>query len=137
MEDNSEDVRIGKVLHESMEETDNSEIAIENIKIDKITNQYVVEYKKSDADLQAATTQIKYYLYILNKKGIKRNGRIEIFEKNKQDRKVHYVEFDDNLEKEVKELLKEIQILYEQENPPQVKFINSCKKCAYFEYCNI
>jgi len=48
LEDNSEDVRIGKVLHEINEEkSDNTEIEIENIKIDKLTKDYLVEVKKS------------------------------------------------------------------------------------------
>jgi len=44
LEDNSEDVRIGRVLHE-LKEDNKSELSIENIKVDKITNEYVVEVK--------------------------------------------------------------------------------------------
>lgn len=47
LEDNSEDVRIGKVLHEINEEkAKRSEIKIDNVKIDKLTNEYLVELKK-------------------------------------------------------------------------------------------
>ncbi|NOZ90931.1 MAG: Dna2/Cas4 domain-containing protein, partial [Epsilonproteobacteria bacterium] len=54
LEDNSEDVRIGRVLHEINEEkSDNTEIEIENIKIDKLTKDYLVEVKKSDSDIEA------------------------------------------------------------------------------------
>lgn len=47
LEDNSEDVRIGKILHEINEDrSKKTEIAIDNIKIDKITKEYLVEVKK-------------------------------------------------------------------------------------------
>ncbi len=84
LEDNSEEVRIGRVLHENKNNSENSEIAIDNIKTDKITDKYIVEYKKSDADLQATIMQVKYYMYILNQKGIKRDGKIKKKKKNKQ-----------------------------------------------------
>ena len=58
LEDNSEDVRIGKILHELKNEgKKNTEIAIDNVRIDKITEDYVVEMKKSDADTEAAKWQ--------------------------------------------------------------------------------
>lgn len=56
MEDNSEDVRIGRVLHALSSEKE-GELAIDNIRLDKITDEYVVEMKKSDADLDAALIQ--------------------------------------------------------------------------------
>lgn len=67
MEDESELVRIGKALHE---EKKTEEISIENIKIDKIKGDYLIELKKSDADLEAAKAQVLYYLYVLKSKGI-------------------------------------------------------------------
>ena len=47
LEDNSEDVRIGKVLHELNEDKD-SEVSIENIKVDKTataTSQLLYRYR--------------------------------------------------------------------------------------------
>ena len=53
LESNSEDVKIGKAIHEIKEEEgSNTEISIENIKIDKITKEYLVEIKKSDSDYE-------------------------------------------------------------------------------------
>ena len=62
MEDNSEDVHLGKILHELKNTGKNSEIAIDSIKIDKITDKYITETKKSDADTEAAkkATRILY-----------------------------------------------------------------------------
>lgn len=137
LEDNSEEVRIGRVLHENKNNSENSEIAIDNIKTDKITNRYIIEYKKSDADLQATIMQVKYYMYILNQKGIKRDGKIEIFEKNKQNKKIHYIENNEQIKNEMEELKKEIENLYNMEIPIKQQSENKCKKCAYNEYCNL
>lgn len=55
-EDDSEDVRTGRVLHEIRSEgRNNTEIQIEGIKVDKMTEEYVVELKKSDADVEATS----------------------------------------------------------------------------------
>ena len=51
LEDNSEDVRIGKVLHEIKEErSKNSEISIDIIKIAKLSDVDLVEYKECGSD---------------------------------------------------------------------------------------
>ena len=71
LEDNSEDVRIGKVLHEIKEEkSKQTEIKIDNIKVDRITKEYLVEFKKSDSDPEAVKWQVLLYLYKLRQKGI-------------------------------------------------------------------
>ena len=49
---------------------------IENIKLDKLTAEYLTEIKKSDADEEAAKWQLYYYLYVLKIKGIVRKGRL-------------------------------------------------------------
>ena len=80
LEDESELVKIGKAVHE---EKNTEEISIENIKLDKIGKEYLVEIKKSDADLEASEMQVLYYLFKLKEKGIIKKGKIEVIEKNK------------------------------------------------------
>lgn len=102
LEDNSEIVKIGKAIHEQKKETSkNSEIAIENIKIDKISSEYLTEIKKSDADVNAAKWQLLYYLKVLQDKGIYRKGKLEFVEKNKTKNKIMYFELDKNIEDEL------------------------------------
>ena len=142
LEDNSEDVRIGKVLHELKdEEKGSTEISIENIKIDRITKDYLIEIKKSDADIEAVKWQVLLYLKKLKDKGINKKGKIEFIEKNKQDKKIHYIELTDEYEKELIELSNKINNLLAAECPPpliqQAKISNKCKKCAYYTYCYI
>ena len=63
LEDNSELVKIGRAIHEEhAEDKQNTEIAIDNIRLDKITKEYLTEIKKSDADEEAAKWQLLYYL---------------------------------------------------------------------------
>ena len=136
LEDNSEDVLIGKVLHE-ISETKVNEVSFENIKIDKITKDYVVEVKKSDSDIEAAKAQLLFYLYTLKQKGIIKKGRLEIFEKNKQNKKRFEVILDEENETKIKKIIKEVETLIEQKKLPTAVFQSKCKKCAYYEYCFI
>lgn len=134
MENNSELVKIGRELHEQSKPK-NKEILIDNIKIDKITKDYISELKKSDADIESALWQIKYYMYVLYTKGIIKNGKLEILEKNKQDSKTIYIKFEDKLIKEVETYIKEIEDFLLKESIPVSQITKKCKKCAYYEYC--
>lgn len=138
MEDNSEDVKIGKAIHEvKSEESPNSEISIENIKVDKITKDYLVEIKKSDADVEAVQWQVLYYLKVLKNKGIERKGKIEFIEKNKTKSKVIYVELDEENEKDLLVIEKEIDEIIGSDLIPEGINDKSCKKCAYYDFCYI
>lgn len=135
LEDNSEDVKIGKAYHEVYKEKNKeTEVAIENIRIDRITKEYLTEIKKSDADVEATTWQTLYYLKILKEKGIERKGKIEFIEKNKE-RKTIILELDSDKEKQLIDIIKEIEELLLKAEIPLVLNKPKCKKCAYFEYC--
>ena len=138
MEDNHENVKIGKAIHEERKNvSDNSEISIENIKLDKLTREYLTEVKKSDADIDAAKWQLILYLKILKSKGIDRKGKLEFIEKNKGNKKIYYYELNEELEMELDKYIKEIEQLLESEEVPPVLHKAKCKKCAYYEYCYI
>jgi CRISPR-associated exonuclease Cas4 len=137
LEDNSEDVRIGKVLHQIKEQkSKQAEITIDNIKIDKITKDYLVEYKKSDSDPEAVKWQVLLYLYKLKQKGVEKEGKIEYFEKSKNS-KTEIIKLDEQNEKELLNVLENIEKLINEPSPPKPIFANKCKKCAYYEYCFI
>lgn len=138
LEDNSEDVKIGKAIHEEKsEQSSNTEIEIDNIKIDKLTKDYLIEVKKSDADVEAAKWQLAYYLKVLRDKGIERKGKLEFVEKNKTPSKVIYIELNDEIVKELDSYLTSIENLLKQEEVPAILNKPQCKKCAYYEYCYI
>lgn len=137
LEDNSQDVKIGKAIHEvKQEKSKQTEISIDNIKIDKITKDYLTEVKKSDSDVEAAKWQVLLYLKVLKDKGIERKGKLEFIEKNKTKSTI-IIELDENNLSELEIIIKNIENLLLQENPPEVINEPKCKKCAYFEYCYI
>ena len=138
LEDNSEQVKIGKAIHEEKAtDSKNSEIAIDNIRLDRLTKEYLTEVKKSDADVEAAKWQLLFYLKVLKSKGIERKGRLEFVEKNKKNKKVMIVELTEEIEKELDNYISSIEQLLVQEKPPECIQTNTCKKCAYYEYCYI
>ena len=138
LEDNSEEVKIGKAIHEEKAEgKENTEIAIDNIRLDKLTKEYLTEVKKSDADVEASKWQLLYYLSVLKSKGIIRKGKLEFVEKNKKDKKTIIVELTDETENELKVYIEEIVNLLNEEKPPECINKNTCKKCAYYEYCYV
>ena len=105
LEDNSEEVKIGKAIHEERANSDNTEIAIENIRLDKLTSEYLTEMKKSDADVEASKWQLVFYLKVLKDKGIVRKGKLEFVEKNKSSKKTMIVELDEQLEEDRKSVV--------------------------------
>lgn len=138
LEDNSELVKIGKAIHEEKsEKSKNTEIAIDNIKLDKLTKDYVIEVKKSDADIEAAKWQLLLYLKVLKSKGIQRKGKLEFVEKKKENKKIMYIELTDEVEKELDKIIKDIENLINEDSIPAILNSAKCKKCAYYEYCYI
>lgn len=138
LEDNSEIVKIGKAIHEEKSQgKDNAEISIDNIKLDKLTSEYLTEVKKSDADIEAAKWQLLFYLKVLKDKGIVRKGKLECIEKNKGNKKIKIYELSEQIEEELEKYIKEIENLIVNDNIPDTLNNFKCKKCAYYEYCYI
>ena len=138
MEDNSEDVRIGKVIHElELKNAKNTEIMIENVRVDKLTKEYLEELKKSDADVEAVKWQSLYYLTTLKDKGIERQGKIVFHEKKKQAKKIIYVELTTDREQELITVIQEIEDYITSPNPEAAVLSKKCKRCSYYEYCFI
>lgn len=137
-EDDSEDVRIGRILHEIRSEgRNNTEIQIEGIKVDKMTEDYVIELKKSDADVEATKWQTLYYLYMLKQKGIDRKGRLEFLERKKQTCKTIEIELNSLTEVKLIGLLEEIEQYLSHDKPAEAIYAKKCERCAYYAYCYI
>ena len=43
LEDNSEQVKIGKAIHEEKKDSEHSEIVLDNIRLDRLTDEYLTE----------------------------------------------------------------------------------------------
>lgn len=135
LEDNSEDVHIGKSIHEIRENSNNTELMIDNVRIDKITNEYLVEVKKSDANEEAAKWQLMLYLKVIKDKGINRKGKLEFVETKKSERKTQIIELDNSAELYLLEIENEILELINANKLPDILNKSSCKKCAYYTFC--
>lgn len=137
LEDNSEQVKIGKAIHEEKAGSENTEIALENIRLDRLSSEYLTEIKKSDADPEAAKWQLLFYLKILKSKGIIRKGRLEFVEKNKSQNKIVYVELTEETEQQLDVYIHKIEELLLANEVPPILDKAACKNCAYYEYCYV
>lgn len=136
MEQNSELVKIGKILDETTYTKEKKQILIDNtINIDFIKNGAILhEIKKTKAIEEASIWQIKYYMYYLENKGIDNISAKIDFPLLRQTKEVA-------LEAEDKEILdnvtKNIEEIIKMDKPPQIINSNICKKCSYFDLCYV
>lgn len=135
LEDNSELVQIGKAIHEvKAGDKEYVEIAIDNIRLDKLTAEYLTEIKKSDSDIEACKWQLYYYLKVLKEKGIIRKGKLEFEEKNKAGKAAVILTLGEEEEKELEQIQIQIEELLQMDDVPPAEASPRCKKCAYYEY---
>jgi CRISPR-associated exonuclease Cas4 len=64
-------------------------------------------------------------------------SKIECVEKNKQDKKIHIVELDENDIVIKEKQYEDIMCFLTSSNPPQPVFEKKCNRCAYHDYCFI
>lgn len=130
-----ENMDIGRFIHETSYSRDKKEIKIGAGNIDfirKRNGQYVVsEIKKSSKFLESAKMQLLYYLYDLEKDGLKAKGEIRIPE----EKKVFTIELNKENIKKIEEACTEILKIINMDKPLLPKKIKYCGKCAYQELC--
>lgn len=120
MEQNNENVKIGKILDEESYKRDNKHINIDNvINIDFIRSQGTLhEIKKNKKIEEAGIWQVKYYLYYLRKREVTDiKARID-YPLLKQT--VEVVLTDDDIEK-IEHMLDNIRDIVSRETPPELK----------------
>ena len=136
MEDNNENVQLGKLLDENSYKRDDKHIQIDGvINIDFIhDNRELHEIKKSRAVEEAGIWQLKYYLYYLEERGVKGiKGRID-YPLLKRTMEVALSDEDRNV---LGDVIKDINILKKQNMVPQLDKKKICSKCAYYDLCSI
>lgn len=136
MEQNSELVSIGKILDETSYTREKKGILIDNtIHIDFIKNGAVLhEVKKTKAIEEAGIWQLKYYMYYLQKRGVKTIEAKIDFPLLRQTKQVRLEEEDIKI---IKNLIKNIEEIIAQEKPPEKINEKICKKCAYYDLCYV
>ena len=136
MEDENENVQLGKLLDENSYKRDDKHIEIDGIiNIDFIHEKNELhEIKKSKSIEEAGIWQDKYYLYYLKKRNVDGlHGVIDypLLKKNVD------VELSDEDCKKLDDIIKEIISVKNQEYPPKLEEKKICKKCAYYDLCFI
>jgi len=126
---------IGRLYSEETYKREKKEIRVGNNKIDVIKEKdgllTIIEVKKSSRMVEASKMQLINYLYYLSKKGHRVKGEIRV----PKEKKIIPVEFGDNEKKIIEKLHKEIAELISQDQIPENKWTNICKKCSYSEFC--
>lgn len=132
MEEEHENVKIGKLIDENSYARDTKHIFIdEAANIDLLRDKLICEVKKSSSEKEAALEQVYYYLYILKRKGIiNMAGELRIPKENY----IETVQLTAEKHHEIEERINHIELVVNQTLPPKIKS-RICKKCAYFEFC--
>ena len=136
MEKYNEDVMMGKVLDETVYQNEKIHINIDGIiNIDFIKSYDVLhEIKKSKSIEEAGIWQVKYYLYYLKKRGVNiKRGQIDY----PLLKKTVIVELSCEDERILEKNIEKIGDIITSSIPPRVGMKNICKKCAYYDLCNI
>ena len=137
MEQESENVSMGKLLHKNTYGREKKDLTIDNlISVDFIRRGGVLELhevKKSKKMEDAHHYQILYYIYYL--KHEKHIDEIKGFIDYPKMRKRETVELDEAGEERLKEILNDIDVIIHGEAPQPDKKTGVCRKCAYYELC--
>lgn len=139
MEHTSDIVSEGKLIgeHSYLERSNKyTELEIEGIKIDYYDpkSKTIHEIKKSSKVENAHIAQVKYYLYVMIKNGIKQPSAVLEYPKLKQRQPINWEEGDDQ---KVEIWISEITTLIGQEKCPTLKSKPICKSCSYHDFCFI
>ncbi len=136
MEQNSELVSIGKIIDETTYSREKKGILIDNtINVDFIRNGAVLhEIKKTKSIEEAGIWQIKYYMYYLEKRGVKSVQAQIDYPLIRETKKIY---LDDNDREILENIEKNIKDIKRQEKPPHVINKKMCKNCAYYDLCYV
>ncbi|MEG8946946.1 CRISPR-associated protein Cas4 [Rosettibacter firmus] len=140
MEHTSELVALGKFISESTYQREKHELHLiygeDEIIIDFYDpkNKRIHEVKKSNKMEETHIWQVKFYIYVLEKMGIKGvTGEID-YPKLRQ--KIDVI-LDDNDRKRIEEIKEEIPKIISNDIPPSVINKSYCKNCSYYELCYV
>lgn len=135
MEQDNENVAIGKLLDENSYKREEKHINIDDvINIDFLRSQGVLhEVKKSNKIEEASIWQVKYYLFYLKGHGVDIKARID-YPLLKQTLEVELTPGDMEV---IEDNLKNIMEIVQNPLPPLLRKSSICKKCAYYDLCFI
>ena len=135
MEQESDDVLVGKQLHESSYKKEKEFLIDDLINVDFIKNTIPIEIheiKKKPSNGKSHEFQLLYYMYYLKKE--KDISDIIGYLDYPKFRKKIKIELTREKEEELEEILLDINNIINS-NIPKPKKSKICRKCAYFEFC--
>jgi len=137
MEHTSDLVYDGKLIHETsypQRPERYEEIEIDGIKIDyyDARNKVIHEIKRSDKVEPAHEWQVKYYIYVLERMGVKDVTALLEYPTLRQTTKV---ELTNNDRQKIIEMEKEIERIIRFDDCPPVLHSKICKSCSYYDFC--
>jgi len=136
MEQNSDAVTLGKFISETTYKREEHEIQIDDIVIDFYDDKtrIIHEVKKSDKMEELHLWQVKYYINVLEEKGITGvSGEID-YPKLREKVKVELTNADRDKLLEIKTDIERIITL---SIPPEVINKPFCKQCSYYDLCYV
>lgn len=132
MEDTSDRVLSGKLVHEDSYQRKDKEVLIDDIiKLDILDKDYVREVKISSKLTEPDRMQLYYYLFYLRQIGINKKGSINYV----KEKKIEEVELTPEIEDIIIHTLIDIKKITCASNPPKLIKLPYCTKCAYYEFC--
>lgn len=137
MEQNSELVYEGKLIHESRyphRPSKYEEVEIDGVKVDfyDAKNRVIHEIKKSNKLEKAHEWQLKYYMYVFEQHGIEGVRGILEYPEQRKTMEVFLTDVD---RETMKELLCDIERIIGQEKCPPLNRKGICRNCSYFDFC--
>jgi len=139
MEDTSDLVYDGKLIHETsypQRSERYEEVEIDGIKIDyyDARNKVIHEIKRSDKVEEAHVWQVKYYIYVLERNGLKEVSGLLEYPTLRQTTKVELTDAD---RQKIAEMEKEITEIIQSDDCPPVIHSKICKTCSYCDFCYV
>jgi len=135
LEHESENVKLGKILHEDSFKREKDYLIDNLINVDfiKVTDSVEIhEVKKTQKMEKSHEYQLFYYMFYLKKEKDIKN--IKSFFDYHQNRKKKEILLTKEKEDELLKIIKDINCINSNEMPKPIKS-KICRKCAYFEFC--
>ena len=136
--DEDENIKIGKVIHEQSFNKQKKNISIDDtisidyVKSDNSNGIVIHEIKKSSKLTEPTRMQVLYYLWYLRKKGISNSSAIITYPKERRKEELYFSPSDENT---MKNVLSDIKRIVKESTPPKPIKKPYCKKCSYFQLC--
>ncbi|MGI9862027.1 CRISPR-associated protein Cas4 [Moorella naiadis] len=132
------DVIKGRVLHESrFQRESHKEISFDTVKIDFLhygDQVYVHEVKKSKKFEEAHTWQLKYYIYLLQSKGVNCSSGVIHYPASMRKEEVYFSSED---QEHLEQALAGIKAVLNERVPKKKGGRRICSRCAYFDFCYV